>query len=134
VDVALHQLPGAEKVEVAVPDDLEVFADRHRLVQIITNLVANAVKHGAPPIRLSAEAADSEIVIKVSDEGLGLSESLQDAFAPFSHGEGEGSVGLGLAIVRGLVEAHGGSVRYSRNQPRGACFEVRLPARKARLV
>ena len=62
-------------------------------------------------------------------QGPGVPEAKRDAlFEPFGTRSDAGSVGLGLSIVRALVDAHGGRVSYRRNEPAGSCFEVVLPA------
>jgi signal transduction histidine kinase len=65
----------------------------------------------------------------VCDQGPGVPAERRGAvFEPFRSGEAGGSVGLGLAIVRGLVEAHGGRVWYQPNEPQGSRFTIELPA------
>ncbi|HSC63543.1 MAG TPA: ATP-binding protein, partial [Caldimonas sp.] len=119
------------------PDDAgEVRADASRLQQIVWNLVSNAIKFTSPGglVTVSARRSDSEVVLTVSDNGLGISrEFLPHVFERFRQAESNearthGGLGLGLAIVRQLVELHGGKVEASSDGAgRGATFSVRLP-------
>jgi signal transduction histidine kinase len=129
---AVEEIPRADEAIVDVDEDVWVLADRHRLKQIVVNLLSNAVRHGAPPITVRARRLDHRAVIEFSDCGPGVpAERIESLFQPFSSGLGRGSVGLGLAIVRGLVEAHGGTLSYRPNEPTGACFTATLPAPEA---
>jgi signal transduction histidine kinase len=93
------------------------------------NLATNALRHGEPPFIVEADREnDGRVELRFLDHGAGISDADRASlFEPFRV-EGEGSVGLGLAIVRALVEAHGGEVSYRPNSPRGAVFSVSLPA------
>lgn len=113
-----------------------VSGDAERLRQVAWNLVSNAVKftpHGGR-VQVRLQRVESEVELVVSDTGKGISaEILPHVFDRFEHvGEGTGSerrgLGLGLAIVRHLVELHGGTVEAASEGPnRGATFRVRLP-------
>ena len=113
-----------------------VFGDRNRLRQVFSNLVTNAIKfsHEGGDVYVSVSEADGEAVIKFRDEGIGISEEfLPLVFERFrqdtSAEKRNGGLGLGLAIVRNLVELHGGSVSVdSKGADTGAEFTVRLPA------
>jgi signal transduction histidine kinase len=79
---------------------------------------------------LSAWGGDAEVFLEVRDEGIGLPDDV-DVFAPFQRGavgDATPGVGLGLYIVRNLVEAMGGNVTARRNEGAGSTFTVRLPA------
>jgi signal transduction histidine kinase len=107
-----------------------VEADPDHIYQIFVNLLVNARRYGAPPIRISIESDDRDVTVRVSDEGEGVPAEfvphLFDDFTQAPHtGRAQGS-GLGLAIVKGLVETEGGEVWYERLEPQGACFAVRL--------
>ena len=135
VDEAIAQNGlAASEVTNDCPDDLLVLASEDRLVQILTNLISNAIKYGAPPISVTGRTAEGVVEIRVSDEGPGVPESfvprLFEKFSQASHGvsrTAEGT-GLGLAIVQELAEAQGGAVSYERNEPWGSRFCVRLAA------
>jgi len=108
-----------------------VEGDPDQIHQIFVNLLVNARRYGAPPIRVQIESGDSNVTVRVSDEGDGVPADfvphLFDAFTQSPHaGHAEGS-GLGLAIVKGLVETSRGEVWYEPARPRGACFVVRFP-------
>lgn len=121
---------------VTVDDELpEVWADPDRLEQVITNLVENALRHGAGTVSLEAEPAqlpsgDPGIRICVSDEGEGIpEEERQLVFSRRWRGGSKSGTGLGLFLVRGLVHAHGGTVRLGeRPGGGGTMVEVLLPA------
>ncbi len=122
-------------LELVPPPPLWLEADPARLYQVLDNLLANAIKFTDPPGRVvaSAHAEGDEAVFRVEDTGIGLdpgqSESVFDAFeqATQSIDRPRGGLGLGLALVKGLVELHGGRVSASSPGPgRGSTFEVRL--------
>jgi PAS domain S-box-containing protein len=118
-----------------------VSGDPHRLQQVVWNLVANAVKFTTPGgrVRIGLERADSHMEISISDTGQGItSEFLPYVFDRFRQADGSttrlhGGLGLGLAIVRHLVELHGGTVSaQSSGEGQGATFNVRLPLAQLR--
>ncbi|CAB0614194.1 HAMP domain-containing histidine kinase [Corynebacterium diphtheriae] len=112
-----------------------VEGDAARLHQVLTNLVANALKHGGDSARVTIKLADagSNFAVKVIDDGIGLSE--EDASHIFerfyradsSRARSTGGSGLGLAIVKSLVESHGGEVSVESEQGHGTTFIVELP-------
>jgi signal transduction histidine kinase len=111
----------------------EVWADPDRLDQILGNLMENAVRHGAGKVSLSVvpigSGADEAIAVTVSDEGEGITpEHYPLVFTRFWHGTRRGGTGLGLYVVRGLVEAHGGKISVGRAKAGGAEFRFTLPA------
>ncbi|GII19570.1 sensor histidine kinase [Planomonospora parontospora] len=116
-------------VEVDVGEDLTVPADPQRLEQILLNLLTNAVRHGAPPVAVSAGRAGGTVLVHVRDHGPGVPQQRRDAlFSRFgATGDDPQSVGLGLWITRELARAHGGDVRYT-DTGEGACFTVILPS------
>jgi signal transduction histidine kinase/CheY-like chemotaxis protein len=120
----------------AVGDDAIVEADPVRLEQIITNLLSNAVKYTPPggSIQVSVERDAGDAVLRVRDSGKGIpAEMLTRVFEMFMQGDvsidrSEGGMGVGLTLVKNLVEQHGGSVRaYSGGRGSGSEFVVRLP-------
>ena len=111
-------------LELDIAEELAVLADRGHLTVVLQNLVRNAVAYGAPPVLLSARRRADLVEIMVQDRGPGIPEELVPSlFGRFVRG-----AGLGLFIVRHLVEANGGSVRYERAEPRGARLIVELEA------
>ncbi|MTV25785.1 hypothetical protein FTX61_10240 [Nitriliruptoraceae bacterium ZYF776] len=117
----------AETTTIDLPPDLVARVDPDRFAQVVGNLVANAHRHGRTPVEVGGHRSDGEVVLRVRDHGDGISASQRERlFDPFAHGAAEGSVGLGLWIVRAVVDAHGGTVTYEDAAP-GARFTVRLP-------
>jgi PAS domain S-box-containing protein len=105
--------------------------DHGRLLQVLSNLVGNALKFTPRDgrIRVTARAKDDEIVFSVEDTGPGISaEDCGHVFERFWQARrGEGGVGLGLAITKGIVEAHGGRVTLESELGKGTTFHVHLP-------
>jgi signal transduction histidine kinase len=119
------------------PEPLSLEADPLRLEQVLTNLLYNAAKFTDPGghIRLSAAAEGGQIVLRVRDNGRGIApDLLPRVFDPFHQirgpaAWGTGGLGVGLALVKSLVELHGGSVAAQSDGPgTGSEFVVRLPA------
>lgn len=145
VDTALDAArlaASSKKIEliVAVDNDIGTIAvDSDRFRQIIWNLVSNAVKFtpSGGTVTVSAQRLASTLQLAVSDTGRGITpEFLPRVFSAFEQAErGAGrssGLGLGLAIVRRLVELHGGTIRAeSAGENRGSCFTVELPIRAA---
>ncbi|MCW2926516.1 MAG: sensor signal transduction histidine kinase [Thermoleophilia bacterium] len=108
--------------------------DEDHFQQVLLNLLCNAAAYGADPIVVAVEAdRDGGLRLEVRDSGDGVPESfvphLFDRFAQAAHARtSDGSVGLGLSIVYGLVEANGGYVSYERLEPRGSIFRVSMSA------
>ncbi|TMS00687.1 sensor histidine kinase [Nonomuraea basaltis] len=113
-----------------------VLGDEARLRQVVSNLVGNAVTHtpAGTPVRIGVGTSEGEAVLVIEDEGPGLSpEEAAKVFDRFyradsSRARTTGGAGLGLAIVRSIVTAHGGRVELRTSPGRGAAFQVRLPA------
>jgi signal transduction histidine kinase len=118
-----------------------VLADPERLGTALDALIENAVKHTQPgdEIRISAGRERDQVVIAVADSGPGIPpEQLKQIFERFARldsgrNRDRGGVGLGLAIVRAIVEAHGGSVRARSTPGQGSVFEIVLPSSNAPL-
>ncbi|HEX7841627.1 MAG TPA: sensor histidine kinase KdpD, partial [Kofleriaceae bacterium] len=120
---------GSCKVELDIPSDLVVPVDPVLFEQVLINLIDNALKHGAPPIELRAHKDGAMLVLDVLDHGHGvpaeLGATLFDKFVRASTAPG---AGLGLAVVRAIVEAHGGRASVENVPGSGARFRVELPA------
>ncbi|MBK1716202.1 PAS domain S-box protein [Thiocystis violacea] len=126
-----------QRLEVALPPTpVCVYGDPERLAQVIVNLLSNAAKFSESNTRifLTLERANEEARIEVRDEGRGMAASLlPSVFSAFSQGEqtlerSSGGLGLGLALVKGLVELHDGQVRAaSPGLGAGSTFTVTLP-------
>lgn len=113
-----------------------VSGDAVSLIEVVGNILNNAVKYSQPQttVRLTAEAAAAGVVISVVDAGVGIAkEDLPFIFGDFYRGKGaaqmESGCGLGLAISRRIVEAHGGSVSVESEPGKGSKFTIRLPAK-----
>ena len=129
---------GRHSVLIDLPPDLPtVMADRRRIVQVLNNLFSNASRHApeTSPIRVAAVRDGVHVAIAVSDEGRGVApERLGQLFRRYSGSAGDGAegglgaAGLGLAICKGLVEAHGGRIRAASGGPgRGTQVTFTLP-------
>jgi two-component system sensor histidine kinase KdpD len=136
----LHQLGslfGALRVHSELPDDLPlVDGDYAQLEQVVTNLLANLARH-APPgsdVWVIARGDEHHVQLEVSDRGEGIPETeWARIFEPFQRGAGSTSSGIGLAICKAIVEAHGGSIYVEHTFGGGATFVVVLPARSTRV-
>ncbi|MDP9405164.1 MAG: HAMP domain-containing histidine kinase [Actinomycetota bacterium] len=116
-----------EDVDVALDGDLKLVGDAARLERVFWNLLSNAEKYGKPPFQVRGWRENGHVKVAVRDHGTGLDPSQLDRlFADFAGSDDAASVGLGLAIVWQLVQAHGGDVAYSDAEP-GARFVVSLP-------
>ncbi len=121
-DVTLDVESGAREVTV--------FADPDRLQQMVTNLATNALRHGAPPVRVVVSADAASVLLQVHDHGSGVPEDIEDrVFDRFVTGNQARGTGLGLFIVKQLARAQGGDADYARNDGRSV-FSVRLPRRR----
>lgn len=137
---AVTAFAGARGVKIAIesgPAVPPVLGDVARLQQVVCNLLGNAIKHSdeGATVRVTADAVAGGARIVVRDEGHGIApELLPHVFEPYRQGApaANAGLGLGLAIVRQLVELHGGRVEASsEGLGRGACFVVILPAAPA---
>ena len=122
-------------LRIDIPPDLPwVMADRSRILQVLANLLTNAARHApeSSAIRVSAAPGDLHVSVSVSDDGGGIpAESLPLLFRKFSRIQSEeqgGDTGLGLAVCKGIVEAHGGRIWAESDGPGlGATFTFTLP-------
>src|SRR6185436_9953097 len=149
IDAAADAMrPALEAKQIDFQTDLgsrpfQVMGDPNRLQQIFWNLFSNAVKFTPKrgEIRVKLESDNSHLGVSVSDNGIGIKpEFLPYIFDRFRQADGsttrsQGGLGLGLAIVRHLVDLHHGSVHVqSEGQQRGATFTVTLPIAQAAMV
>ena len=123
------------RIEVSIPADVPlVSCDGALIERVLVNLIENAAKYAPPPssIGIVVRKAEDHIEVAVEDRGPGLPRGREDAmFEKFTRGDPESSipgVGLGLAICRAIVGAHGGTIRAMNRDDGGARFVFTLPA------
>jgi two-component system NtrC family sensor kinase len=124
------QLQNVEVVRELSPSLPKVMADFDKLQQVFTNLTLNAIQamSGGGKLTLRTSVADSQVRIDVQDTGCGISkENLSKLFTPFFTTKEKGSgVGLGLAVVRGIIERHKGEIKVQSEVGKGTTFSVYL--------
>ena len=125
---AASALTAATSVEVDMPDALPfVRADPVLTERILLNLLHNAVRHGAPPVRIEVRVASASIDLAVVDAGPGVASAISESiFEPFFGAAERGGLGLGLGLSRGLAEAQAGQLRLDPTAV-GARFVLSLP-------
>ncbi len=138
-DSALAATPTAAaagiRLEVDAPDELETLIDAQRMAQVVDNLLSNAIKYspggGEVCVRLQVDA--NRVELEVSDTGIGIEAADRDRlftrFFRARHAEEQSiqGVGLGLSIVKSIVESHGGRIVVDSAIGRGSTFRIRLP-------
>jgi CheY-like chemotaxis protein len=126
------------RLQRGVAEEVEgLYADERRLTQVLVNLLDNAIKFtpagGSVGLEVRADAAQEQIVFTVWDTGIGIAEAdYERLFLSFTQVDGRlarkyGGMGLGLSLVRRLVDLHGGSISLESSPGQGSRFEVRLP-------
>jgi signal transduction histidine kinase len=121
---------GNREVRIDVAADLRAVVDVQAFDRILSNLLTNAVRHGAPPFFLSAARTKSELSVTIEDRGSGVpQEFVGSLFERFTRGATPSSegAGLGLSIAQSYARAHGGSLTYHPAKPHGASFRLVLP-------
>jgi signal transduction histidine kinase len=130
----LHDGPGVEVEGVGHPVVAHVDSERVRVV--VGNLLSNALRHSAsdgPPVRVSLEERAGDVTIQVMDRGVGIpEEDISRVFEPFyrvdrSRSKDTGGYGIGLSLVKRIVEAHGGTIRLESREGEGTSVLVSLP-------
>ncbi|SDM21195.1 PAS domain S-box-containing protein [Geoalkalibacter ferrihydriticus] len=118
----------------APPHSIVVSADRSRVLQVLENLLTNAIKYSprGGAIRVRAVAGEGEVLISVTDEGIGMTqEQVEKVFDRFYRADTSttavGGIGLGMSIAKGIVEAHGGTIRVESAPGRGTTVSFTLP-------
>jgi signal transduction histidine kinase/DNA-binding response OmpR family regulator len=123
-------------LRITIPEDLPLAEiDEQRIVQVLTNLISNAIKFSPPgaPVELSVEHDGAVATVRVQDQGEGIRrEDMPKLFKKFSQLDSKstrktGGTGLGLAISRGLIEAHGGTIWAESEPGQGSTFAFTLP-------
>jgi signal transduction histidine kinase len=125
-------------LRIEAADGILFFGDRDRIDQAVTNLISNAVRYSPEggEIRIAVEETGDGVDLAISDHGLGVPKEQQEViFERFgrAHGTTYGGLGLGLAITKGIVEQHGGTIRVESEGVRGkgSIFHVHLPQQRA---
>jgi two-component system, OmpR family, sensor kinase len=124
------------RIEGAVDPEVPLYGDYDQLLRVVRNLVTNAAVHTAPggPVRVSAYREGGDSVLRVDDSGPGLPpDEAAQVFERFWRADkartrARGGSGLGMSIVRSIVEAHGGTVRFDSSVRSGSTVTVRLPS------
>src|SRR5436305_1321053 len=126
------------KVQVSVEGNPRGEWDPDRIYQAVSNLVVNAVRHGAPnlPVKIAVRGADRDVTVSVHNDGPAIPlEAVGTIFEPFQCGPSAGTsrsggLGLGLYIVRQIALAHGGTVEMTSDDAVGTTFFLRLPGKR----
>jgi len=121
----------ADGVTLDAPSALGAVVDVDAFDRIVSNLLANALRHGAPPIVVSAARRNGELEVTIEDRGPGVAHAFVGSlFERFTRGPTDSSegAGLGLSIAQSFARAHGGSLTYEPAEPNGARFRLVLPA------
>ncbi|HUH06988.1 MAG TPA: ATP-binding cassette domain-containing protein [Egibacteraceae bacterium] len=133
LDAARACVTDRERVTVGLHDEVDpIWADHDRLEQVFVNLIENGLRHSGPgcavEVTMRRGAAPQTVEVRVADDGVGIPPSLASRLfsTPSARAQGARGNGLGLIIVRGIVEAHGGAIELAESE-RGTCFVVTLP-------
>ncbi len=136
---AQSQAFATHEITVQTDEGASIYADADRIERVLTNLVSNAVKYSPPKTRVAVCVGreDSQAVLTVSDQGPGIAkEDLAVLFQPFGRGRAAHSLaegtGLGLYVVKQIVEAHNGRIEVHSEPGHGATFQIRLPLSSAK--
>ncbi len=138
--IELNQVIADKKdihLEFASDSIAPVYIDELKMEQVINNLISNAIKYSGreTSVLIALEQYDDELVVSVTDQGQGIpAGEVSQVFMPFSKTSvkstgGEKSTGLGLAITKKIVEAHGGRIKVESEVGVGSCFSFRLSVR-----
>ncbi|EGM79564.1 PAS domain S-box [Rheinheimera sp. A13L] len=139
---AVDQMAGyAEQHQVtielgAVPDDLWLWADSNRLMQVLANLLSNAAKFSFAntTVKVQVQQQDGQVRIAIIDQGAGIDEEFKSLiFRPFSQSDTSdvrnfGGTGLGLSISKSIIEQHGGTLSFESTTGQGSSFYIDLKA------
>jgi signal transduction histidine kinase len=124
-------------LRVHAPDRLTAVADEEKLVSVVSNLIANAIRHAqhGGAVRCSLSGEPDRLVLEVADDGPGVApDQRATIFERYRRGTRSSGTGLGLAIVGEIVALHGGSVTVGDAPEGGALFTVALPLRTSRTI
>jgi two-component system sensor histidine kinase KdpD len=142
VDAARESYSWVEEqheLRIDVPEGLRIKADVGMMEKVVSNLLENAAKYSKPssPIIISAQADNGKASLSISDQGAGIEPAEQGLiFERFYRGRsqalGTSGTGMGLAISRAIVDAHGGSITVTSQPGRGSVFTITMPKAEAR--
>ena len=126
------QVDGQVECVNRCPDELELFGDRQRLVQVFVNLLTNACHASRPgdAVEVRAHRHDARLVVEIRDQGCGMPREVRERiFEPFftTREPGEGT-GLGLSLVYSIVQDHEGTISVDSDEGRGTRILIELPA------
>ena len=125
-EAMLQQVGASLRIEMDSPP-IPLLANSTALASAINNLLANALQAGATQLLVSAHRAGDDVLVRVVDNGRGMSrELLARIFEPFYTTRSNGT-GLGLAVVQSVVQAHQGKIEVASVEGEGSCFTLRLP-------
>ena len=130
---AIAALPAMVELDVRGLEPVTAVVDRGHLVQVVTNLLTNAIKYGDGLVTATADEEDTTVFIRIRDHGSGVpDEFVPLLFERFTRSDGardgtEKGTGLGLYITRSLLRANAGDVTYEHTPGGGATFCVQLP-------
>jgi two-component system sensor histidine kinase MtrB len=119
-----------DDIAVDAAEELTAVVDPQAFDRIVSNLLVNALRHGAPPVLVSAQQTNGELWVTIEDRGSGVpADFVASLFDRFTRGTdtSEGA-GLGLSIAHSYARAHGGALHYEPADPHGARFRLVLPA------
>ena len=133
-ELTIRQREGSLELEL-IDQPLMAFADGNHLLNVIINLIDNANKYsqGSPEIRISAKKQGENVLIKVSDKGIGMSREVQKRIFDTFYRATAGNIhdvkgfGLGLSYVKAIVNAHNGNVSVESEPAKGSTFVITLP-------
>jgi two-component system, OmpR family, phosphate regulon sensor histidine kinase PhoR len=125
-------------VSFDMPNEIVIDGDEGRLIQVMVNLLSNAIIYSMKDTTITIEVKEVEedVLIVVKDEGIGIKEAeLERLFERFyrvdrARSRDSGGTGLGLAIVKHLIEVHGGTIQVDSEPNVGTSFSIRIPRRK----
>jgi two-component system sensor histidine kinase KdpD len=132
----VKQVIGKHPVEIRVPEDIMARLDADRMKEVLVQLLENASKYSPPesPIRITAELENGGVEISVADQGAGIDDMEQALiFDKFYRGKDQRyrvqGTGMGLAIVKAIVEAHGGKIGVTSQLGCGSVFHIQVPVK-----
>ena len=131
--------PHDRQIDLVLPDtEIRIYGDTEALSRAVRNLLDNAAKYSPPssPIRVVISTEDGRVMIRVEDQGIGIAQAEQGRiFGKFVRGSSAGSLnvkgtGIGLAMVRHIVEGHRGKISAASEPGKGSCFTIELPLKQ----